>query len=183
MLKRLLSKKGWIGRGEFFWTMVVLNVAVPLGFGALIGAAMLLHIVSPGGAKSLGAVIVIGFIAYGGLTGWVNVALQFRRMRDIGWEPALVIPCGLLVWLAVDVLVLVLAPDAWSRPAVAAVNGIVFLLYCGMLCLLPSQGAGPDDIAEVFSDTPRPTAPQATLRPAMAGSPGRSPGGFGRRGD
>jgi uncharacterized membrane protein YhaH (DUF805 family) len=164
--------------------LLVMGVAI----AALIGGR---------GAGGLGASVLplafIGLIVFP-VSLWASFALQARRIRDIGWNPAYVIPA----WLVIVTVDIILAgpttlPGGLSVYHGTFVGSLANLALSGCLLFWPGNGGQDDAPAPKIDRSPKrapppPSVPAwmtpATPPPAQSNwsaAPAR-PTGFGRRG-
>ena len=99
---------------------------------------------------------------------WITVALQSMRIRDIGWNPAYVVPAWLLI-CGIDAYVAFKVPE-WSigkEHAQTLVGGLVNLFFTLALMFWPS-GDHVDDVP-TYDEPRRPrTEPYSSPPPAPA---------------
>lgn len=187
MLHNVLGFGGRLGRLEYFLACMALGfltsllvLALVLGFRPHGESMAGVRETMPPGLLTMLLLVVLPFYL------WFSLAFQAKRIRDIGWNPVLVLPG----WIAVVAFGMI---GAHAIPGLALVGGLFNL---GMaLCLLfwPSRPTGdgiwyggsyhgdlPDDGADrAPPPAPRPAAAR-TPPPAPAFTP--APSGFGRRG-
>jgi uncharacterized membrane protein YhaH (DUF805 family) len=182
MLDAIFSFSGRLNRIQYFLGLLGLGVALFVtimlffAFGGL-SAVM-------GGAPKLGALALFA-LPVGAVWIWISLSLQARRIRDIGWNPLLVIGC----WFAVGVLdrVVALAAPALAMPPLhqtTLLGGLINLAFAGALLFWP--GGPEDDFIPMLAEKapargrPPPAAPAAPAAPARSATPATA--GFGRRG-
>jgi uncharacterized membrane protein YhaH (DUF805 family) len=170
VLAKLFSFHGRLTRLEFLgWS-----------FGAtfiFIGAAVLFIVLGVSDGRMNAAVTgLIAILALVVAAVWSGLALQVKRVRDMGLSPLLVIG-GLMAFEVFDTLVLRHVVHLSFLPGGlhTAVGELAQLAFIGVLLFWPSAGRGggsyeePSDVA--------PTTPQtSTLRPAMSRSSMPQPG-------
>jgi len=184
MIGALFSFRGRIGRLQYFLT------ALGVGFVALLViGAFFLNLMSAyfgRGAVHGGSLVGLGLamLLLAPLILWIGLAVQAKRVRDIGWDPILVIP-ALWAFSFVDSLVAQAVPALRVLPAghQTIVGMAVSLAYTGCLLFWPGEGSGgvlPSDSDGQDERRPEPTfqpAPQPSAWPVAAARTG-----FGRRG-
>jgi uncharacterized membrane protein YhaH (DUF805 family) len=196
MLAAIFSFRGRLNRIQYFLggcglALALVALAVILFVGALSGRSS-----GRPDIASLGLTALFCLVVLVPLYAWISFSLQARRFRDIGWEPAFVIPA----WIGLDVLdrILVMAAPQFAVSAGAGVSLLGLLLNLGLgLCLLFWPGRPGYDIgsvAAVFDDAPPPPSepPRSAPEPrpatgwgaamSTARPTGPTPAGFGRRG-
>ena len=188
-----------------------------MGIGLFVAVVLLGPLIAGGGADSaasagakLGLLALLAiptiFIAF-----WVSLSLQARRIRDIGFNPVIVMPLWMLIAVADKLLTPGfphLSPVQLASPSV--VGALINLVGGAALCFWPGRGHTAQDIAATFDlpdrDDPsggkRPdyvnaaferieaerNAPQPPRPPVSAPAPApafrqaAAPAGFGRRG-
>ena len=107
MVEGAFSFRGRIGRLDYFLAHVMEGLVGVVGFILLI---LLLLPTLAGPARTVTMVGGVGLFALGLL--WFNLSLQVRRIRDIGWDPVVV----LVGWVALgfaDVILAHLVPS-WA---------------------------------------------------------------------
>jgi uncharacterized membrane protein YhaH (DUF805 family) len=192
MLAAIFSFRGRLNRLQYFlgsWGLgfVLVVLAVILFVGALGGRSP----EQPRDMASLGLTALFCIVVLVPIYLWVSFSMQARRFRDIGWEPAVVIPA----WIGLDLLDRL---AVWAAPPIAVtpdsgVSWFGLLLNLGFgCCLLFWPGRPAFDVAAVFDDVPPPSQPHEPPRgqPAVARanfapdarSASTAPAGFGRRG-
>jgi uncharacterized membrane protein YhaH (DUF805 family) len=171
VLAKLFSFHGRLTRLEFLgWS-----------FGAtfiFIGAAVLFIVLGVSDGRMNAAVTgLIAILALVVAAVWSGLALQVKRVRDMGFSPLLVIG-GLIAFEVFDTMVLrhvvhlSLFPLAGYHTAVGELAQLAFI---GVLLFWPSAGRGggsyeePSDVAPITPQT-------STLRPAMSRSSMPQPG-------
>jgi uncharacterized membrane protein YhaH (DUF805 family) len=109
----LFGFEGRIHRLGYIWRSLVAGLAVAaLAFGgdALIAAAIRPRAGQAGAdAAQHGLIVLVTLMAL-----WAGFALSTRRLRDMGLEPAHIVPAYAALWVVNAVL---LAPLAHTRPA------------------------------------------------------------------
>ena len=179
MFEGAFSFGGRIGRLSFFLQGLAMVPA------AGIAAAALAFLVYPARRDGLGLAFFIGCAALLGLVAaWYSLSLHVRRIRDIGWDPVVVI----VGWIALavgDPVVAHLVPSlaAGGHHPGTWVGAILNLALSAALLLWPGHD-GPD--------APLDTGPRMTRVEALGYSSSqgaapvaarpRRPQGFGRRG-
>jgi uncharacterized membrane protein YhaH (DUF805 family) len=91
MLTAVFSFRGRINRLQYFLGNLAVGGALALLGAMLISFTELAPTSRPSLAMALDAVFLV-FAAP--LATWIAVSLQARRLRDIGWEPLIVMPMG-----------------------------------------------------------------------------------------
>jgi uncharacterized membrane protein YhaH (DUF805 family) len=173
MLDAAFSFRGRVNRLQYFMGVMALffAVAIPLALG---GATVLAH---PTASAIGGSLLVILLLLLAApVLGWVGLSLQARRFRDIGWNPAYVIP-GLVVANIIDQLIALAVPGLAIGPFQRqTILGLLISLGAGGALLFwpgkPDAADAPaDDTRWVFADdpdlAPLPEAPLMAA-PAMA---------------
>jgi uncharacterized membrane protein YhaH (DUF805 family) len=181
MLEGAFSFRGRLGRLQFFLDSLALGVAC---FLFVVAVAFF---VMPAKSTGLAMAVVIGAVVlFAPVVIWVSLSLQARRIRDIGWDPVVV----LVGWAALGVLDLVLAKLV---PSLAVpdqhgtfIGSFVNLAMSLALLFWPSS----DDAGDVSAPPPRMTRLEslglangpAVVLPGAAPPPSRPRAqGFGRR--
>jgi uncharacterized membrane protein YhaH (DUF805 family) len=170
-----------LGRLHYFLSSLGIGVV----FAAIIFSmvAFVFRNTGQGTAPSTGA-LLIPALFFVPVVLWVTTSLMAMRIRDIGWNPAYVIPAWLLVCL-IDAYVALNIP-AFAIGGQTIVGGLVNLGLS--LALLFWPGSSYDSTTSTFSEprrartepyTPPPPAPVPSASIARASS-GRST--FGQRG-
>jgi uncharacterized membrane protein YhaH (DUF805 family) len=186
MLGAVFGFSGRVNRLQFFFG------SLGLGFGlmALLMPMAMVFALHGSAAFSagLGLTLLFGMIAVFAAF-WISLSLQARRIRDIGWNPLIVIPGSIALQVA-DLLVARAIPHlAVSRGDSGTGFGV--LLNLGLcLCLLfwpGGDGASTPTIAAPKApkpprSDPRPEAPVVASRPAPAWNLEGPRTSFGRRG-
>jgi len=180
MLSAIFSFRGRLGRLQYFG-----------GSAALVGSVfvvVLVAVLSVGSLENLkehpqsaAAPLILFLLALPAWI-WVSLSLQARRIRDIGFDPLIVIPAFFVLTMLVQGL-------GAAVPSLRIVGSLISLAYDGCLLFWPGDG-GAGLMTSEPSRTVRPTptpveagaqrgqlmAP-ATMQPVEAGPPR-----FGRRG-
>lgn len=184
MLGTILGFGGRMGRLSYFLMTLVLGFAMTvLTLGIVFG--MMPHYVAAGGKlpdEVPTPILMTTLLVVGPLFLWFSLALQAKRIRDIGWKPLFVIPA----WIGLNVVDVIVASftssSAGDHHNATAFGALVNLAMVGVLLFWPSGerdewtppsfGTGMPE-PEV---SPRPAASPRTSRTAVAAPPG-----FGRR--
>jgi uncharacterized membrane protein YhaH (DUF805 family) len=198
MVSLLFGFGGRIGRLEYFLLSCALVIIATLLFFMIV-SGLAPHDAMPAGAASREAMVrpvLIAVVVIAPIIIWFSLALQAKRLRDMGWNPAIVIPAWFAIMLF-DKLVANAVPSlaiGHGTGSSTLFGGLFNLAICLCLLFWPSApgGAGatfdPRIFGENWSDpdsaghprpqaAPRPIAPPVT---AAAAAPPRP--GFGRRG-
>jgi uncharacterized membrane protein YhaH (DUF805 family) len=187
MLHNILGFGGRLGRLEFFLSCVGLGFLVMLLILALL-AGFAPHFGR--GATSLPpGLMVARYVLVMPIYLWFGLALQAKRLRDMGWNPLYVIPGS----IAGSVILSLLSPFV---PGLAVLNAVLSILMTLCLLFWPSQPAddgdwygdsyhdGSVDPERVIDRAPasksRRPATVRTSAPPPVFTP--APSGFGRRG-
>jgi uncharacterized membrane protein YhaH (DUF805 family) len=186
MLHNILGFGGRLGRLEFFVSCVVLGFLLTLLFLVVI-AGFASHIERGSRVLPPGLVVTL-YVVVLPIYLWFGLALQAKRLRDMGWNPLYIIPGS----IAVSVILSLLSPFV---PGLAALNVVLDVLLTLCLLFWPSQPAGDGewyggsyqdgspDPERVIDRTPvvqsrRPATVRASAPPPVF-TP--APSGFGRR--
>jgi uncharacterized membrane protein YhaH (DUF805 family) len=125
MFASVFSFRGRINRLQYFLGNIAVGGALALLAGMLISFIELAPTARPSLTMALDAV----FLVFAGpLATWSAVSLQARRLRDIGWEPMIVLP----MWLGV----LVLAGFAAQAGLAVSQAALASLISLAMLACL-----------------------------------------------
>jgi uncharacterized membrane protein YhaH (DUF805 family) len=145
---------GRIDRLGYFWRS--LGAAVLIVIAASAGAALLIFVVRPAGdaryefgAQALTVAVVL-------LALWSTVALASRRLRDMGLEPAHIVPLYAALWVINVVLLQPLSrqqPDAFGALELGWV-ALQALAVIPLLCWPGHEAAAP----QAHFDRVEPTA-------------------------
>lgn len=190
MLGTFFGFGGRLGRLQYLGYATLLGV----GFWMLVGLSLLTALTSlsgSGGGKGggLGAML-LPLVILVPLFGWSSLALQAKRIRDIGWNPAVVIPAWMVVTTVALFATLLAGATGKGHPSLL---GMVNLPMTAVLLLWPgverNSGFGssyhePEPLARHDHALPvarTPMVAKPVVRPASP-PPVRGPGGFGRRG-
>jgi len=186
MLHNILGFGGRLGRLEFFLSCLALGFLVMLLVLALI-AGFAPHFER--GAKSLPPGLMVAFyVIVMPIYLWFGLALQAKRLRDMGWNPLYVIPGS----IAAFTIMALLSPFV---PGLAALSMVLNLLLGLCLLFWPSEPTGDGDwYGGSYQDgSPDPdrvidrARPAASRRPATVRTSAPppvftpAPSGFGRR--
>lgn len=193
MLHTILGFGGRLGRLEYFIISLVFGILVGLMILALFlgfiphgatAAEAKASLESPGLLLILLLVIVPIYL-------WFSLALQAKRLRDIGWNPLYVIP-GWIAVITIDRFVAMAFPAVALGPSSGTLVGLLINLFMtGSLLFWPSAPTGTADwggSTPMGSPEPQPYRPREESpvpRPAAATwspTPAPTPSGFGRRG-
>lgn len=187
----LFSFSGRIGRLSYLFGSLAVAI------GSIVPALLLMGFVVALAATGPGLFLAIPLVlAFGVAMGWIGLALQVRRCRDIGWDPWVVLG-GWMTMGAVDALVayrvpsLALATDHHHHHG-TAVGAVLNLAMWGALLLWPGRdgvdlsrpsGPLPRSRVEALRAEAGPVAAPAASA-SVAARPVTSPAGrvaFGRR--
>ncbi|MCJ2068595.1 DUF805 domain-containing protein [Methylobacterium sp. J-030] len=181
----LFSFSGRVGRVTYILSTLALGVgAVVLAAGALF--AIFGFLKGSGSHAPTGPALFLWLpllVVLGFTCAWSHLTFQVRRLRDIGWNPWIVLGC----WFAVCIFDAVLAH---AMPAMALRNHHSTII--GMLCNLAIFGAlwfwpgtegdqSPGGTARL-TDRIRYEPATEPLRPMAVDASARGRTGFGRRG-
>ena len=178
MLEGAFTFRGRIGRMQFFIDGLL------SGVGCVVAAIVLAFLVVPARHDAIGIAFFIACFALAGLVVlWFSLSLYVRRIRDIGWDPVVVIG-GWIVGNLADAVLAGLVPGlAVGAAHHATIIGSVANPLLSLALLFWPGHDGPDH--DAGSAPPRraraafaPAAPVATASP----HPARQRTGFGRRG-
>ena len=203
MLGTFFGFGGRIGRLQYFGFSMVLGIAMTViamvSFASAIG-----HSAGKGTSAAGVASSFLPLLILVPLFLWSSLALQAKRIRDIGWNPAVIIP----VWMVVSTGAGLTGIFGGKGSGIAALGGLINLCMSGVLLLWPGDGRRHEDgdgeggrwqLPEQFvyhepppfraapvkipGDPPSHLVPPP-VRPAPrpAPPPPRGPGGFGKRG-
>jgi uncharacterized membrane protein YhaH (DUF805 family) len=155
-----------LSRLEYFGWAIALGVIFVIGTVVLVVTGVvsgqMLNARSSPAAVGLAAVFVM-VIAYL----WSALALQAKRIRDIGLSPLLVI-VGLMVFQVIDALILGrhLHFRLWPLDYQMTIGGLVNVAFAGMLLFWPGQRD--DDAPRSEPRDSAPIAPQPSIpRPSI----------------
>lgn len=204
MLSTFFGFGGRIGRLRYFVSSIALGIAmVFLVAFAFVGA------ITQSGGKGSGSVLsgFVPLLFIAPLFLWSSLALQAKRIRDIGWNPAMVIPA----WMTISVFATMLTVFTGGKGGgLSMLGGMINLTMSIVLLAWPGDGNRDDGGAFGTYHAPEPLryheppplrqkparvpgedapglvpprvrAASPPPRPVMA-PPVRGPGGFGRRG-
>jgi uncharacterized membrane protein YhaH (DUF805 family) len=196
MLGAIFSFRGRINRLQYLGAVIGLGLATFAFFFAAI-AALVAGVGAPSGAAT-GQVWVTGVLkhpallstiglaglTFFGLSIWINLSVQARRFRDMGWEPTYVFSAWIAV-IVVDRIAAVLSGVHGAVYGETIIGSLVNLALYG--CLLFWPGRRFDDLVwepEAMRPAYAPAASPAPYNPApaMVRRPSGAPAGFGRRG-
>ncbi|RUM18039.1 hypothetical protein EFQ99_33575 [Rhizobium vallis] len=110
---------------------------------------------------------------------WIGFSIQAARIRDIGWNPAILIAASLAIQAAAY-LVPLLMPEGTTVEIIAKVAKAANIAYGLGLLFLPSNFHVPDSPS--FDEQPTPTRPERVEASPARRLPSRSGATFGRRG-
>lgn len=168
MLGFIFGFNARLGRLHYFLSTIVLAVVMTLiSFG--IAGYVFRHL--PRGTQPSAEQIMLPALCAGLLFFWVSFNLQAMRIRDIGWDPVVIIPAWITV-LVIDTLVAIKIP-AWGvghGHHETIVGMATSLVLIGVLLFWPSgSDAGPMPTA---FDKPRrmpnePDKPRSVTAPAV----------------
>ena len=194
---------GRIGRLQYFGYSCVLGVGmVVIAAFALAGAVG--HTTGKGDAAAAASSLLPLLIVLPVFL-WSSLALQAKRIRDIGWNPAVVIPA----WMTVSAVAAMLSVFGGKGSGVSTLGGLINLGMSMVLLFWPGNGRRHDEEGEgkgkyhlpeplVYHEAPPirreparypgdppphqvPPPVRPASRPTPAAPP-RGPGGFGKRG-
>jgi uncharacterized membrane protein YhaH (DUF805 family) len=183
----MFSFSGRITRFPFFLGCLALAAACFIPVIATLG---LLTPIQAGNRVAL--ILLIGLlILFAAAMLWISLALQTKRIRDIGWDPLIILP----VWLVLQVADPILAH---FYPALAAgkgggetlLGGMVNLVLFGILLFWPSAdyeltSSGPRSCPPKPNpprlNEPRPAEREPIVQRALPASPAPHRTSFGRR--
>jgi len=163
MLGFIFGFNARLGRLAYFLSCIAFGVGVTVL--AILVVVGLSRDGASGAAHRPGMGIVIAIIALVILAVWLANCLVSMRVRDMGWNPAIVLP-ALWAIIAVDAYIAVLVPD-WALPG--ARYGTVFgaaINFVFNLAVMFWPGAGYDASAVGIPDTFRRRSEPATLASA-----------------
>ena len=179
MLAKLFSFHGRLTRLEFLgWSFAATFI--------FIGAAILFIVLGVIDGRMNAAVTgLIAILAVVVAAMWSGLALQVKRVRDMGFSPLMVIG-GLMVFEVIDTLMLRRFVHLSFFPGGlhTAVGELTQLAFIGVLLFWPSAGRGggwreePDDAAPV---APQASAPRPSMARASLPQPGAPRREFGLR--
>jgi uncharacterized membrane protein YhaH (DUF805 family) len=201
MFDFLFSFRGRIGRLQYFTRSIVANIVLILMAIFAIGAGVSGGHTSKTGAVGLVLLLMLPFLV---VSLWISFSLQARRFRDIGWNPAYVIPGWILASVVLQIVLTPSGPSLAGQMQQLLLVGLLNFVMGGILLFWPGNGGGDiDKLASTF-DLPEPDEPERTVRsmpsrpawappqsqpqartqpaPQPAYRPQPAPGGFGRRG-
>jgi uncharacterized membrane protein YhaH (DUF805 family) len=183
VLDKLFSFRGRLSRLQFLGWTIALAVIFTVGTVVLVTTGVvsgqMLHARSSPGAIGLAAGLAMLILYL-----WSGLALQVKRIRDIGLSPLLVI-VGLMIFSFIDGLILsrYLHFRLWPFQHQATISGLVNLAFMGMLLFWPGEGdddaprAAPRDVAPM---APQPSVPRPTISMSLP-QPGAARREFGLR--
>ena len=179
MLAKLFSFRGRLTRLEFLgWS-----------FGAtfiFIGVAVLFIVLGViDGRMSAAVTGLIAIVAVVVAALWSGLALQVKRIRDMGFGPLMVIG-GLMAFEVIDTLMLRRFVHLSFFPGGlhTAVGELVQLAFLGVLLFWPSagrEGAWREEPGDVAPVTPQASAPRPSMARASLPQPGAPRREFGLR--
>ena len=194
MLHTILGFGGRLGRLEYFIISLVFGI-----FVGLIILALFLGVIPHGATKAEAraslespGLLLILLLVIVPIYLWFSLALQAKRLRDIGWNPLYIIP-GWITVVVIDRFVAMAVPVVALGPGSGTLVGLLINLFMtGSLLFWPSAPTGTADWGgsthPMGSPAPQPYSPRETSpvpRPAAATwnpTPAQTPSGFGRRG-
>ena len=149
-----LGFDGRISRLGYLWRSVV----AALGIGVLAaGGVFAMIVVRPqsvtGGVDAWMQWLITGLTLFGL---WIGIALAGRRLRDMGLEPAYIVPFWVALWVVNTVL---LAPmsDLWPQRYHALEDGWAVLQFMSALPLLFWPGRPPAEPVRTGYEPAEPT--------------------------
>lgn len=179
MLDALFSFRGRLSRLQYlgWWLgsigLIVLAVVIAF-FSFGVGWAATAKVSQPGWGSLLAAGLVAILFMLGLLVVcfWIGLALATKRIRDIGWNPLLVIG-GIFLFSIVDMVVLSrllggIGPKTYGGGG-SVIGLLVNLTYMAVLFFWPSASDGEQDPGEPLREAPVIAA--AAPRPVMRQSP------------
>jgi uncharacterized membrane protein YhaH (DUF805 family) len=184
VLAKLFSFRGRLTRLEFLgWSFAAVFIFT-------IGAVLIMTLGVIDGRMNAAVTGIIVVLAVLIAAVWSGLALQVKRVRDMGFSPLLVIG-GLFAFEFIDTLVLrhFVHLSFFPLSLHSAVGELAQLAFIGVLLFWPSASGDsrlydePDDVAPVAAQasTPRPSmAPQTMAGPSLA-QPGGARREFGLR--
>lgn len=169
MLQRLFSFQGRMGRLEFLGWFLILIVTTLVNL--VISAVLVVRLLSTSSTDSW--LVLLGDLLLFLLCFWSSLAIQSKRIRDIGWLPVLVIP-ALFAFGILDAMVLTRLMPGLALPRLAhqSVLGVlVSVAYLGALLLWPgrSEGGVPREETDAAPRAPvaDPRVSQVRISPSM----------------
>jgi uncharacterized membrane protein YhaH (DUF805 family) len=176
----MFSFRGRIGRWDFFIG------SVALALSSVIPVFLAMTLIGPVSAgRPLALPMLIGlFVLFAGTVGWIGLALQAKRFRDIGWDPLYLLPAWFMLQILDAVAATAMPQFALGHEKHATIVGA--LLNFGMVVALmfwPGDGGSESPASLRALGVRRVELPGAAPAAAAPRSdPASSPASFGRRG-
>lgn len=176
MLDSLFMFRGRLRRLQYLAACFLLSLVV----GCVIVGGFWIMRPPPGSGHVMRAGTTLLILAIPMLASfWIGFSIQAARIRDIGWEPPILIAASLAI-TAIAYLVPLLMPDGATVDIIAKVAKAVNLAYGLALLLLPSNFHVADSPS--FDPQLAPTRPERTEASPAHRVASRSGPTFGRRG-
>ncbi|MCX8255977.1 hypothetical protein RHAL1_00708 [Beijerinckiaceae bacterium RH AL1] len=179
MFETVFSLQGRLKRLPYFFGTMALGLAFGAGLAAILVGGTIAATAHSWGTLAGWVVCLLPLV---GVLLWCSLSLHVRRIRDIGWDPTLVIA----VWLIFKVVDrLILAPLLHTQGNGTMIGAVVQLALSLALLFWPSHDQAQDDERFLHPGPPRfPEPSQAVPAPVQrlphrVGSDGRVV--FGRR--
>ncbi|WP_141103924.1 DUF805 domain-containing protein [Rhizobium sp. R634] len=176
MLESLFTFRGRLRRLQY----LAVCVATTLVIGGIIGGGLWIMKSSLGGRQGMGAgamFLILGIMLLPAF--WISFSTQAARVRDIGWDPRILITASIAI-NAIAYLAPLLIPDGTTVDIISKLVKATNFGYGLTLLLLPSNYHVPDSPS---FDPPRVSKPSGRVEiPAAPRPQGRGGATFGRRG-
>jgi hypothetical protein len=183
MLGFIFGFNARMGRLNYFVCSAVVNVASQ--FGMVLFAGFMFQLMTTSAQPPAGSIMSGPLYAVAWITVIVNFMLRSMRIRDIGWDPALLVPA----WIGIVIADKAVAAEfpAWAighgHLAGTMAGSLIDTALAALLIFMPSaetDGSAPMDERPLPEPPPRQDAPTLpTASPAPIATPTRP--AFGRR--
>ncbi|MFS2180396.1 DUF805 domain-containing protein [Rhizobium pisi] len=176
MLDAIFAFRGRLRRRQYLGASVLIYLVV----GCIITVGFWIMKSAPGSKHGIGAGAVLLILAIPALPSfWMSLSIQAARIRDIGWDPRILITASLAI-NAVAYLVLFLMPEGATTELISKLVKGANIAYGLGLLLLPSDYHVPAD--PTFDAPPAPMRSGRVEASPAQRLPGRNGATFGRRG-
>lgn len=176
MLEAIFTFRGRLTRRQYLAASVLIYLVI----GCIITVGFWIMKPAPGSRHGIGAGAVLLILAIPALPSfWMSFSIQAARIRDIGWDPRILITTSLAI-NAIAYLVLLLMPEGATTEIISKLVGAANIAYGLGLLMLPSDYHVPAD--PTFDAPPTPMRSDRIEASPAHRLPSRNGATFGRRG-
>ncbi|EJZ17315.1 DUF805 domain-containing protein [Rhizobium sp. Pop5] len=176
MLDSLFTFRGRLTRRQYFAASVLIHLVL----GCIIVLGFWIMKPAPGSRQGIGAGAVLLILAIPALLSlWMSFSTQAARIRDIGWDPRIVMTASLAIGI-IAYLVVLLMPEGATTELISKLVKAVNIAYGLGLLLTPSDYHVPAD--PTFDAPPAPLRSDRIEASPAPRLPSRNAATFGRRG-